>query len=91
MLKLIEERSKEIEERERIWDMELDLIVSWRWYKDVLITMVDRKSRYLIMRGVKDKSKEEVKKWIEKMIEWENIKSFTIDNGPEFTDLTRYM
>lgn len=87
MLKLIEERTKVIEERERTWDMELDLIVSGRWYKDVLITMVDRKSRYLMIRRAKDKSKEEVKKGIEEIIEGENIESLTTDNWPEFTDL----
>lgn len=86
-LKSIEEREKIIEDRERIWDYEVDLIVSARWDKTVLINMVDRKSRMMFIKRVENKEKENIEKWIRELIEWKKINSITVDNWTEFTNL----
>lgn len=80
----ISERKEIINKRERIWDFEIDTIVSsrrWRWW---ILTLVDRKSRYTIaIRLEKVNSKEVYEKL--KKLKWKVvIKTITSDNWNEF-------
>lgn len=87
-LKLIEERNEIINKRERIWDYEIDLIEGRRWgSKCVLVNTLERKSRKIRLKKVIWKNKEEVKDAIKEMLKWEEVESFTVDNGLEFTDI----
>ena len=56
---------------------------------DCLLTLVDRKSRLLIIRKLKDKSKEEVRRALVPLIRDFGIKTITADNGSEFHDYER--
>jgi transposase, IS30 family len=83
----IEKRPQEINDRSRIWDWELDLIVWWKWWKAVLITLVDRKTKKTLIGRAKSKETKEVISSIRNMLEWHIVKSITTDNWTEFTDL----
>jgi IS30 family transposase len=81
----IEDRPLAIWNRSEQWHFEADLIVSKKWFKGVLLTLIDRKSR----KGqiIKLPNKETV--WVISAIKqykdtlW--IKSITFDNGREFS------
>lgn len=81
----IEERCILITERREQWHYEADLIVSKKWYKWVLLTLIDRYSR----KGLVVKLPNKTTKWVMKAITryrkklW--IKSITFDNGREFS------
>lgn len=81
----IEERCILINERKEIGHYEADLIVSKKWYKGVLLTLIDRVSR----KGLIVKLPNKTTRWVMKAITryrkklW--IKSITFDNGKEFS------
>jgi len=81
----IEERCVLINERKEIGHYEADLIVSKKWHKGVLLTLIDRVSR----KGLVVKLPNKTTKWVMKAIAryrkklW--IKSITFDNGKEFS------
>ena len=83
----IHDRLQSINERKEIWDYELDLIISNKKDKTVLLTIVDRKSRLPLIKKLPNKRKETVKNWIIDLLKWKYVRSLTIDNGTEFTDL----
>jgi IS30 family transposase len=85
-LESIENREEEINNRERVWDYEVDLIVS-RKSKSVILNVVDRKSRISFTKKLASKSKEVVKEALREILRWKEVKSITTDNGTEFTDL----
>lgn len=85
---LIEVRGEEIEKRERIWDWEVDCIVS-KDHKPGLITIVDRKSRYLVIQKKHTFKAEPVSKLITYALYWKRVHSITSDNGVEFQYLDR--
>ena len=85
-LESIEEREEQINNRERIWDYEVDLIVSKK-SKAVILNIIERKSRKIFIRKLKDKKKTTVKEAIKELLKWVKIYSITTDNGSEFTDL----
>lgn len=81
----ITERPGVVEKRTRIGDWELDTIVSG--YRDQgLVTIVDRRSRYLIMTRVKKVNAEQVTDAILRLLEpYQKINhTLTSDNGKEF-------
>lgn len=82
----IKERSEEINNRIRIWDWEADTIVS-RKSKVWLITFVDRKSRYCIIKKVWNLKAETINMAINAMLRWEVVKSITFDNWTEFSNI----
>ena len=53
-----------------------------------LLTMTDRKSRYEIIRLIKDKSSKSVNEALSTLIKDYEIKSITADNGTEFARLS---
>lgn len=88
----IEKRPKVVLKRKLFGDWEGDLVVGPRSTEQALLTLVERKSRYLIVRKVKDKSAASVKAALDG-IEAELggamgaiFRSVTFDNGAEFSD-----
>jgi IS30 family transposase len=81
----ISQRPSEVEKKERIGDFEGDLIMG-KQGTGALISMVDRHSKILLLRGVNSKEAFEVRCAIsEMMIPFkENIHTITLDNGKEF-------
>ena len=91
----IEERPGEIELREEFGHWECDLVLGARTRDDqVLLTLVERKSREFLMFPIADKTSECVMKAIKQLQETysehfsEVFKTITTDNGSEFADLS---
>lgn len=87
--RMIDDRPKEIEKREKIWDWEWDTIV-WKGHKWAILTLVERKTWYLIAHKL-ERGKNAV--WVTNTIQklWnttphEKRKTLTFDNGREFAD-----
>ena len=85
-LESIETREEVINNRERIWDYEVDLIVSKK-SKAVILNLIERKSRKIFIKKLKNKTKLVVKEAIQELLKWNKVYSITTDNGTEFTDL----
>lgn len=91
----IEKRPPEVEAREEFGHWEIDLVVGGKdTAKPVLMTLVERKTRCLIVRKLPDKTQESVLKalkGIERSMGVEGFrctfKSITADNGSEFLDV----
>lgn len=83
----ISERPIEAENRERIGDWEWDTVVSNRSVKWWLVTLVDRKSRYLLMKKIGNHKAATTRITIECMLKWEQVESITFDNGTEFSEI----
>lgn len=83
----IHERPIEVEERSRYGDYEGDTVLG-AVGKGALSTMVDRKSRYLVVGLSMDKTAESVRNAIKKSFELSEIQlpplTITLDNGSEF-------
>lgn len=84
-LHTIHDRPKEIEERARIGDLEGDTVYG-AIGKGCMITLVDRKSRFLYASLVTSREKEVVSAGISKALAKNQPKSITLDNGSEFAD-----
>jgi len=88
--KMIEDRPKEVETRERIWDWEWDTIIWLHWWsKQVILTNVDRKSWYLLARKIKNKTWISVLEWtleVFKRIPKYKKLTMTYDNWREFCE-----
>ena len=91
----IEERPACVDSRERFGDWELDLVVGSKSGKDhVLMTLLERKTRYYRVIRLMDKTSESVMKAFETLkIEYGKrfssvFKSITTDNGSEFSRLS---
>jgi len=85
-LESIENREEIINKRERIWDYEVDLIVSKK-SKKVILNLIDRRSRNIWIKKISSKKKDLVKEAIIELLKWKEVRSITTDNGTEFTDL----
>lgn len=85
--KHISERPIEATERSETWHTEIDLILSKR-KRGWVMTLVDRKSRFWLIKKVKSKESKEINKVLWRMIrkEWieKKLKTITSDNGHEF-------
>lgn len=86
----IEKRPEEINNRLKVWHFECDTVVSWKDWKCWLVTLVDRKSRYEIIKKVKDLKWETVWKAMKEAIERKEVKSLTIDNWWEFSKIRKF-
>lgn len=91
----IEERPACVDSRDRFGDWELDLVIGSKFGKDhVLMTLLERKTRYYRVIRLMDKTSESVMKAFEKLkIEYGErfssvFKSITTDNGSEFSRLS---
>lgn len=81
--KSIEERPEIVDSRERIGDWEADTIVG-KEMKGAIVTLVDRKSRFLRMGLVERRTKEAVKNMIINLLKDFPVHTITCDNGKEF-------
>jgi len=81
----IDERPQAVEDRNRLGDWEADTIVG-KGRKGAIVTLVDRKSRYLRMGLVTRRTKEAVKEMIITLLADFPVHTITCDNGKEFTD-----
>jgi len=81
--KSIDERPEVVDKRERIGDWEADTIIG-KGHKGAIVTLVDRKSRYLRMGLVKRKTKDSVKEMIINLLSGLPVHTITCSNGKEF-------
>ncbi|HHH52085.1 MAG TPA: IS30 family transposase [Bacteroidetes bacterium] len=92
--KSIEERSDKINNREEFGHWEIDLVVGKRKGSGAaLLTLIERKTRYLIIEKLKDQTQQSVVKALNKIERRlgasnfrKQFKSITADNGSEFLD-----
>ena len=80
----IDERPQVVEDRSRLGDWEADTIIG-KGKKGAIVTLVDRKSRYLRMGLVSKRTKEAVKEMIISLLADFPVHTITCDNGKEFT------
>lgn len=80
----IEERPQEVTDRSRLGDWEADTIIG-KGKKGAIVTLVDRKSRFLRMGLVGHRTKEAVEKMIISLLADFPVHTITCDNGKEFT------
>lgn len=85
--KSIEERPKEINNREEVGHYEIDTVILRKEKGQCLLTLTDRKSRYEIIRLIEDKTVKSVNKALKEVLKEYEIKSITADNGLEFARL----
>ena len=83
--KSIEERPKVVERRERIGDWEADTIIG-KGKQGAIVTLVDRKSRFLRIGLVGRRTKQAVKAMIISLLADLPVHTITCDNGKEFAD-----
>ena len=83
--KWIDARPQLVEDRSRLGDWEADTIIG-KGKKGAIVTLVDRKSRYLRMGLVARRTKEAVKEMMISLLEDLPVHTITCDNGREFTD-----
>jgi transposase, IS30 family len=82
----IEERPSVVEERTRFGDFEVDTIVGAH-HKGAIVSMVDRKTKYVCLQLVQKGSSINVAEaMIKKLSIFDNIHTITSDNGKEFAD-----
>lgn len=86
----IEQRPSVINQRKRIGDFEMDTVVGPRGHsRAVLLTLLDRKSRFLWAYRLKDRTVATVNKALTKFLTTfkEPVNSLTVDRGTEFSGL----
>lgn len=82
---LIDQRPSAVEERNRIGDFEVDLVIG-KGHKKAILTLVDRSTRELSARLIDDKSAPTVSKAMLELLENKTVRTITSDNGKEFAD-----
>jgi IS30 family transposase len=80
----IEKRPEKANNRTEKWHFEADLIVSKKWFKWALLTLVDRKTRLPQIFKIKDKSSQKIMDLILSVQKDIGIHSITFDNWMEF-------
>lgn len=82
----IEERPKIVESRSRLGDLEGDLIHGY-CHSGYILSLIERKSRYVILRKLKTKRKRTVRIQLERALrKMKHAQTLTLDNGSEFCD-----
>lgn len=84
--KSIHDRPKEVEERKRLGDWEIDTVVGPKGTNAVIVTVVDRCSRKLLAQVAPDRKAATVTKRLLDMLKNEIVCSLTADNGKEFSN-----
>lgn len=85
---LIDERPKSVEDRIEIWHWEVDMVVWPKWELWWLVTIVERSSRYCLIKKVPRATKAFVYSFMYSMLYDENVLSTTWDNWSEFAWLS---
>jgi IS30 family transposase len=82
----IEQRPNIVQERKRLGDLEADLIVGHR-SSGYILSVVDRKSKFTVLRKLKTKRKTGVRRQLDYAIKkLGQVHTLTLDNGREFAD-----
>lgn len=83
--KMIDERPKIVDEKSRIGDWEVDTVIG-KNHKGIIVTIVERKSKFMIAHPVPNKTESEVTTVIINSLEpyKKNVHTITGDNGKEF-------
>ena len=81
----IPEWSDDIKARTRIGDWEGDTVIGGVG-KGLIVTLVDRKSRFLKAGLLSSRNAEETREVIEKMLDGDIVYSVSLDNGSEFAE-----
>lgn len=80
----IEQRPEIVDQRSRLGDWEVDLIVG-KGHNGVMVTLTERKSRFTLLGGVASKSAELVSQAVIRLLKWvTHLETITADNGKEF-------
>ena len=82
--RIIPQWPEEIKNRERLGDFEGDTFYGGVG-KGLLVTLVDRKSRFLFTEKIHSRNARETREAIERMLGKVNVKSISLDNGSEFS------
>ena len=82
------QRPKAANDRLHKGHFEVDLVHGSR-ARDCILTLVDRKTRLVLIHKLKDKNMKDVANVLVKLIRQHGIKTVTADNGPEFHDYKR--
>ena len=85
----IEERPPEINDRARMGDWEMDCIESGRSGKGGLLVLIDRRTRYTLVRRLPSLTQTAVNRALRHLVAegaFPALKSVTTDNGKEFLD-----
>lgn len=83
--RIIPQWNKEIRNRTRIGDWEGDTVYGGVG-KGLLVTLVDRKTRYLCCGLIQSRSSKETREKIEELLKDKPVKSISLDNGSEFSE-----
>lgn len=86
--RIIPQWPDEIRDRLRIGDWEGDTVYGGVG-KGLLVTLVDRRSRFLRMGLLKNRTAEETRLVIEKLLYGLPVKSISLDNGSEFSEFQK--
>jgi len=82
--KSIEERPKVVDLRKRLRDWEADTVIG-KVHQGVLVTLTERKARFMLLRKADYKSAELVAQTIIDLLSWvKHLCTITVDNGKEF-------
>ena len=81
---MIDERPKVAADRSRLGDWEADTTIGEEGGRGAIVTLVERKSRYLRMGLVKQRTKEAVQEAIILLLAGFPVHTITCDNGKEF-------
>jgi len=82
--KSIEERPEVVEQRTRLGDWEVDLVLG-KDHQGVLVSLTERKSRFTLLRRVANQQAQLVSQTIVELLQWVSaLESLTADNGKEF-------
>ena len=84
----IDKRPKVVEKKKRFGDFEVDLIEGTKKGKAVSLTMVDRKTQYLLAAKCPSKNATDISKAMVKSLQpfFGNLHTITSDNGKEFAE-----
>lgn len=83
--RIIPEWLEEIKQRARIGDWEGDTVYGGVG-KGLLVTLVDRKTRFLCAGIIRGRSSTETREMIELLLRGKPVKSISLDNGSEFSE-----
>ena len=86
--RIIPEWNEEIKARLRIGDWEGDTVYGGIG-KGLIVTLVDRKSRYLVAGKISSRNAEETREVIERLLKDKVVRSISLDNGSEFSEFRK--
>lgn len=86
--RIIPEWTKEIKERSRIGDWEGDTVYG-AVGKGLVVTLADRKTRYLLAGKLENRNSTLTEKVIIKLLKNKPVESLSLDNGSEFANFKR--